>query len=70
MHPFHAFPCLIISPLPMQSLSESMIPDALLERLLSSTTEFPPVCAIIGGILGQVVMCFGTILNLESTYRA
>ncbi|XP_022865021.1 SUMO-activating enzyme subunit 1B-1-like, partial [Olea europaea var. sylvestris] len=38
------------------SLSESMIPDALLERLLSSTTEFPPVCAIIGGILGQEVI--------------
>ncbi|CAI9787353.1 unnamed protein product [Fraxinus pennsylvanica] len=38
------------------SLSESMIPDALLERLLASTTEFPPVCAIIGGILGQEVI--------------
>ncbi|PIA51060.1 hypothetical protein AQUCO_01100111v1 [Aquilegia coerulea] len=37
-----------------QSLNESHIPDALLERLLIGTKEHPPVCAIIGGILGQV----------------
>ncbi|XWS51436.1 hypothetical protein CRYUN_Cryun12cG0176500 [Craigia yunnanensis] len=38
------------------SLSESQIPDALLERLLIGTKEYPPVCAIIGGILGQEVI--------------
>ncbi|OIW00260.1 hypothetical protein TanjilG_27511 [Lupinus angustifolius] len=39
-----------------QSLSESHVPDTLLERLVTNTTEFPPVCAIIGGILGQEVI--------------
>ncbi|KAL5792521.1 hypothetical protein ACOSP7_001115 [Xanthoceras sorbifolium] len=38
------------------SLSVSLIPDTLLERLITSTGEFPPVCAIIGGILGQEVI--------------
>jgi hypothetical protein len=38
-----------------QSLNESHIPDALLERLVTGTREFPPVCAVIGGILGQVL---------------
>ncbi|KAK1560049.1 hypothetical protein Q3G72_021520 [Acer saccharum] len=32
------------------------VPDALLERLITSAREFPPVCAIIGGILGQEVI--------------
>lgn len=35
-----------------QAFSESQIPNGLLERLLASK-EHPPVCAIIGGILGQ-----------------
>ncbi|KDP22598.1 hypothetical protein JCGZ_26429 [Jatropha curcas] len=39
-----------------QSLNESHIPNALLERLVMGRTEFPPVCAIIGGILGQEVI--------------
>ncbi|KAL4305619.1 hypothetical protein HN51_039584 [Arachis hypogaea] len=39
-----------------QSLNESHVPDTLLERLVTSTLEFPPVCAIIGGILGQEVI--------------
>ncbi|XP_019190249.1 PREDICTED: SUMO-activating enzyme subunit 1A-like [Ipomoea nil] len=39
-----------------QGLSESQIPDSLLKRLLRGTREFPPVCAIIGGILGQEVI--------------
>lgn len=38
------------------SLNESQIPDALIERLLAGTREFPPVCAIVGGILGQEVI--------------
>lgn len=38
------------------SLSESQIPDILLERLLAGRREFPPVCAVIGGILGQEVI--------------
>ncbi|GMJ05877.1 SUMO activating enzyme 1B, ARABIDOPSIS THALIANA SUMO ACTIVATING ENZYME 1B [Hibiscus trionum] len=38
------------------SMNESQIPDALLERLLIGTSEYPPVCAIIGGILGQEVI--------------
>lgn len=38
------------------SLSESHIPDSLLKRLVTSTREFPPVCAILGGILGQEVI--------------
>ncbi|KAJ8554024.1 hypothetical protein K7X08_024702 [Anisodus acutangulus] len=37
-------------------LSESQIPDSLLKRLIASRGEFPPVCAIIGGILGQEVI--------------
>uniref|UniRef100_A0A8I6XK59 Ubiquitin-like 1-activating enzyme E1A n=1 Tax=Hordeum vulgare subsp. vulgare TaxID=112509 RepID=A0A8I6XK59_HORVV len=39
------------------SLSESQIPTALLERLLAAgKKEHPPVCAILGGILGQEVI--------------
>ncbi|KAG2676248.1 hypothetical protein I3760_12G044000 [Carya illinoinensis] len=38
------------------SLNESHVPDKLLERLVMCTREFPPVCAIIGGILGQEVI--------------
>ncbi|KAM7254229.1 hypothetical protein ACFE04_028529 [Oxalis oulophora] len=38
------------------SVSESHIPEALLERLVTGTAEFPPVCAIVGGILGQEVI--------------
>lgn len=38
------------------SLNESHIPDALLERLVTGTKEFPPVCAVVGGILGQEVI--------------
>lgn len=41
----------------VQSLSESQIPVSLLERLLAAgTREHPPVCAVIGGILGQEVI--------------
>ncbi|XP_024017855.1 SUMO-activating enzyme subunit 1B-1 [Morus notabilis] len=39
-----------------QSLNESHIPNGLLERLVTNAREFPPVCAIIGGILGQEVI--------------
>ncbi|XP_048422677.1 SUMO-activating enzyme subunit 1B-1 isoform X2 [Pyrus x bretschneideri] len=39
-----------------QSVNESHIPNALLERLVTDTREFPPVCPIIGGILGQEVI--------------
>ncbi|KAI3785881.1 hypothetical protein L1987_45007 [Smallanthus sonchifolius] len=38
------------------SLNESQIPDSLLERLVVSTKEFPPVSAVLGGILGQEVI--------------
>ena len=39
----------------LQSLSESQIPTALLERLVAAgKKQHPPVCAILGGILGQV----------------
>ncbi|EEE52135.1 hypothetical protein OsJ_33963 [Oryza sativa Japonica Group] len=39
------------------SLSESQIPTALLERLLAAgKKQHPPVCAILGGILGQEVI--------------
>ncbi|XP_057972536.1 SUMO-activating enzyme subunit 1A-like [Malania oleifera] len=37
-------------------LNEAHIPNALLERLAAGTREFPPVCAILGGILGQEVI--------------
>ncbi|KAL0754306.1 hypothetical protein Bca101_091974 [Brassica carinata] len=36
-----------------KSVSESRIPDSLLERLISCTLEFPPACSIVGGILAQ-----------------
>lgn len=36
-------------------MSESHIPDSLLERLITDNTEFPPACAIVGGILAQVL---------------
>ncbi|XP_073268977.1 SUMO-activating enzyme subunit 1A isoform X3 [Populus alba] len=39
-----------------QSVNESHIPDTLLERLVMGAKEFPPVCAIIGGTLGQEVI--------------
>uniref|UniRef100_I1R0C6 THIF-type NAD/FAD binding fold domain-containing protein n=2 Tax=Oryza glaberrima TaxID=4538 RepID=I1R0C6_ORYGL len=39
------------------SSSESQIPTALLERLLAAgKKQHPPVCAILGGILGQEVI--------------
>ncbi|GAA0163443.1 ubiquitin-protein ligase [Lithospermum erythrorhizon] len=39
-----------------QSFDESQIPDTLLLRLLAETTEFPPVCSILGGVLAQEVI--------------
>nr|AEG76896.1 putative SUMO-activating enzyme 1A transcript 2 [Linum usitatissimum] len=39
-----------------QSVSEALVPDTLLERLVMGSIEFPPVCAIVGGILGQEVI--------------
>ncbi|PHU15548.1 SUMO-activating enzyme subunit 1B-1 [Capsicum chinense] len=39
-----------------QCMNESQIPDLLLQRLLAARVEFPPVCAIIGGVLGQEVI--------------
>ncbi|XP_024437785.1 SUMO-activating enzyme subunit 1B-1 isoform X1 [Populus trichocarpa] len=39
-----------------QSVNESHVPDTLLERLVMGAKEFPPVCAIIGGTLGQEVI--------------
>lgn len=40
-----------------QSLSESHIPTSLLERILvAGRKEHPPVCAILGGVLGQEVI--------------
>ncbi|TVU25368.1 hypothetical protein EJB05_27862 [Eragrostis curvula] len=39
------------------SFNESQIPTALMERLLAAgKREHPPVCAILGGILGQEVI--------------
>ncbi|KAE8777402.1 SUMO-activating enzyme subunit 1A [Hordeum vulgare] len=39
------------------SLDESIVPTSLLERLLAAgKKEHPPVCAILGGILGQEVI--------------
>ncbi|KAF3492957.1 hypothetical protein DY000_02054266 [Brassica cretica] len=40
----------------LESVSESRIPDSLLERLISCTLEFPPACSIVGGILAQAVI--------------
>lgn len=53
--------------LPLQSLNESLIPASLLERLVAGTREFPPVCAIIGGILGQVkiLSCYIFLVDLK-----
>ncbi|XP_020572032.1 SUMO-activating enzyme subunit 1B-1-like isoform X2 [Phalaenopsis equestris] len=40
-----------------QGLDESHIPDLLLDRLVAAgSREHPPVCAILGGILGQEVI--------------
>ncbi|WOL11430.1 SUMO-activating enzyme subunit 1B-1-like [Canna indica] len=40
-----------------QSLNESHIPEELLERILVAGSKlYPPVCAILGGILGQEVI--------------
>ncbi|CAN7071613.1 unnamed protein product [Brassica oleracea var. botrytis] len=38
------------------TVSESHVPDSLLERLITGTIEFPPACAIVGGILAQEVI--------------
>lgn len=38
------------------SVNESQVPDSLLGRLIAGPSEFPPVCAVIGGILGQEVI--------------
>ncbi|KAJ6843888.1 SUMO-activating enzyme subunit 1B-1-like [Iris pallida] len=40
-----------------QSFNEMHVPTGLLERLLAAgNKEYPPVCAILGGILGQEVI--------------
>ncbi|PKA55534.1 SUMO-activating enzyme subunit 1A [Apostasia shenzhenica] len=40
-----------------QGVNESLIPEKLLDHLLSAgAKEHPPVCAILGGILGQEVI--------------
>ncbi|KAJ3671858.1 hypothetical protein LUZ60_007937 [Juncus effusus] len=40
-----------------QGFNESYIPNNLMERLINAgKIEFPPVCAILGGILGQEVI--------------
>ncbi|GKV13665.1 hypothetical protein SLEP1_g24651 [Rubroshorea leprosula] len=36
------------------SLKESHVPNALVERLVKYKWKFPPVCDIIGGFLGPV----------------
>ncbi|VVA92564.1 unnamed protein product [Arabis nemorensis] len=46
------------------SVSESNILDSVLERLITDTTEFPPACAIVGGILAQVLSRFLFAFNL------
>lgn len=58
---FLFFDCIHVVHLPsgdipfiLQSLNATHIPDTLLERLIMGAREFPPVCAVIGGILGQV----------------
>ncbi|CAM8933770.1 unnamed protein product [Rhodiola kirilowii] len=38
------------------NVDESYVPESLLARLITGAREFPPVCAIIGGILGQEVI--------------
>ncbi|KAG0487414.1 hypothetical protein HPP92_009509 [Vanilla planifolia] len=41
----------------LQHVNESLVPDGLLDRLLvAGSREHPPVCAILGGILGQEVI--------------
>lgn len=36
-------------------MSETLVPETLFQRLLrAGSTELPPVCAIMGGIVGQV----------------
>eukprot|EP00249_Psilotum_nudum_P002167 c15063_g1_i1 orf=39-1022(+) len=40
-----------------QGVAESLVPEKLLKRILDGgSRELPPVCAIIGGILGQEVI--------------
>ena len=35
---------------------ETLVPEVLFQRLLiAGSIELPPVCAIIGGIVGQVI---------------
>lgn len=46
-----------------QNVNETYVPESLLASLVSGTREFPPVCAIIGGILGQVRV-FVSLLHL------
>lgn len=46
-----------------QGLKESQVADSLLERLLAAgKMEYPAVCAILGGILGQVPLSILTYL--------
>nr|VDC76150.1 unnamed protein product [Brassica rapa] len=48
------------------SVSESHIPDSLLERLISGTIEFPPACAIVGGILAQGLIVLQEVIKAVS----
>lgn len=60
----------------LQGVPTSFIPESLLERLVrTGSQELPPVCAIVGGILGQVrhhhhVICLPRRFGLKTELQA
>lgn len=48
----------------MQKVAVNLVPEKIFQRLLSAGgTELPPVCAIMGGIVGQVFILLSAIFS-------
>ena len=48
----------------MQKVAVNLVPEKIFQRLLSAGgTELPPVCAIMGGIVGQVFILLSAICS-------
>jgi hypothetical protein len=48
----------------VQKVAVNLVPEKIFQRLLSAGgTELPPVCAIMGGIVGQVFLLLAAVFS-------